>query len=125
MDLKALAVQVARFAGVGVASAGLDYAILHSLISLGASPYLARLGSIVPVVTATWLANRQLTFRSQAPPSWGEYIHYFGISAAGLAINYVLYWAGLAIGLPVWAAFIIGTGAAAVFNFVRYRSLLK
>lgn len=125
MDPKVLAAQVARFAGVGVASAALDYAILHSLIGLGASPYLARLGSIVPVVTATWLANRRLTFRSQEPPSWAEYIHYFGISAAGLAINYCLYWAGLAIGLPVLVAFVIGTGGAAVFNFLRYRTLLK
>lgn len=125
MDLKTLASQVTRFLGVGLASAALDYAILQGLIGLGLSPYPARLGSILPVVTATWLANRRLTFRTAAPPSWGEFLRYFGISAAGLAINYGLYWLGLYIGLPVWAAFVIGTGSAAVFNFVRYRVLLE
>lgn len=125
MDLRTLGSQVARFAGVGLASAALDYAILQGFIALGADPYFARLASIIPVVTATWLANRQFTFSARAAPSWGEYFRYFGISAAGLAINYGLYWLGLYIGLPVWAAFVIGTGTGAVFNFVRYRILLK
>jgi putative flippase GtrA len=125
MGLKVLAGQVVRFAGIGLAAAALDYVILSGFIGLGFDAYVARLASIIPVVTATWLANRHLTFRSQSPPSWDEFVRYFGISAAGIAINYVLYWLGLFIGLPVWAAFVVGTATAAVFNFIRYRILLK
>lgn len=125
MDYKAFGNQVARFVGVGLASAGLDFAILQILVSVGTNPYFARLIAVIPVVTATWLANRRLTFQSQSPASVGELIRYFGISGAGLIINYSLYSILLYIGLPIWAAFIIGTGTAAVFNFMRYRILLR
>ena len=125
MEFRTLGREVARFAAVGIASAALDYAVLQGFIAIGVDRYFARLASTIPVVTATWLANRRFTFSAQAAATWSEYFRYFGISGAGLAINYGLYWLGLFIGLQVWLAFIIGTGVGAVFNFVRYRILLK
>jgi putative flippase GtrA len=120
-----LAGSVARFLAVGVAAAALDYAILNAGLGLGATPYLARLASLVPVITLTWLANRRLTFRTKAPPSWREYGQYALLSAAGLAVNFGIYWLCLLIGAPVGLAFVTGIGCAAVFNFFRYRALLR
>jgi putative flippase GtrA len=116
--------QALRFAIVGVATAGLDFGVLKGLIALGVSPYLARPVSMTAALVATWLLNRRLTFRTAAAPSWSEFARYAATAVMGMAINYVLYSGALLLGLPVWLAFVIGTGVAAVFNFVRYRAIL-
>lgn len=116
--------EVLRFGIVGVLAAGLDFALLSGAVRLGVSPYLARIGSVAVAMTFTWWLNRNLTFAATAPPSWSEYGRYVGTSLLGSAINYGLYSGGVYIGLPLWLAFAIGTGVAAVFNFLRYRALL-
>ena len=117
--------QVAVFAGVGLAAAGLDWGVLNGLGALGVTPYAARVASVALATVLTWQLNRRLTFRSPASPSWGEFGRYTVAALSGLAINYLLFAGLLAAGAPLWLAFITGTGAAAVFNFLRYRALLS
>ncbi|NJC08143.1 GtrA family protein [Polymorphobacter fuscus] len=116
--------QALRFIGVGLTTAAIDFGVLAGLGAVGMSPYLARIASILVALVVAWWLNRQLTFRSAAPPSWREFAAYAATAAVGAAINYALYSAGLYIGLPIWLAFVIGTGVSAVFNFLRYRVIL-
>ena len=116
--------QALRFIIVGLGAAALDYGVLRGLMLAGLSPYLARTLSMAAALLATWQANRRMTFRTAAPPSWRVFLHYAATSLLGIGINYAVYSAGLLLGLPLWLAFCLGTGIAAVFNFLRYRVLL-
>lgn len=116
--------QAVRFIGVGLTTAAIDFGVLAGLGALGLSPYLARGLSIAVALVVAWWLNRSMTFRSAAPPSWREFAAYAATAAMGAAINYGLYSLCLWIGLPLWLAFVIGTGVSAVFNFLRYRVLL-
>lgn len=116
--------QALRFIGVGLATAGIDFGVLAGLGAQGVSHYLARIVSIGCALVVAWWLNRSLTFGSTAPPSWREFLSYASTAAMGAAINYGLYSVCLWAGLPLWLAFVIGTGVSAVFNFLRYRVLL-
>lgn len=116
--------EVARFAGVGLAGFALDYAVLAGALAAGASPYAGRVPALATSIVLTWALNRRLTFRTPTPPSWREFGAYGLQSLAGAALNYGVYSAALWAGAPVLAALVLGTGVAAVFNFVRYRKLL-
>ena len=116
--------EVVRFAGVGLAAFALDYGVLAATLAVGASPYAGRVLSIAAAIVFTWVLNRWLTFRTPAPPSWREFGAYALQSLAGAALNYAVYSAALWAGARVLAALVLGTGLAAVFNFVRYRKLL-
>ena len=120
-----LAAQALRFGGVGLATFALDYGVLAATLAAGASPYAGRVLSIAAAIVFTWALNRWLTFRTAASPSWREFGAYALQSLAGAALNYAVYSAALWAGAPVLAALVLGTGIAAVFNFVRYRALFK
>jgi putative flippase GtrA len=120
-----LASQGIKFGVVGLSAAALDFGVLQLCIGLGASPYWARFVSLAPAIVMTWYANRRLTFASGRSPSWREFMLYVSTALAGIGINFVLYWSALYMGLPVPVAFVIGTGTAAIFNFLRYRKLLS
>jgi putative flippase GtrA len=114
-----------RFGVVGVLTAGVDFGLLSAGVALGASYYGARVISVAVAMVAAWWLNRSLTFASDQPPSWREFLHYAGTAAAGALINYAIYSVLIYLGLPLWLAFCAGTGVAAVFNFLRYRVLLS
>lgn len=117
--------QAARFALVGGLAFVLDAGVLWLGIRAGASPYAARVTSIVVSIIFTWWLNRRLTFRTAAPPSWREFGAYGAQSLAGASVNYAIYSAVLWAGGAVWLGLVIGTGVASVFNFVRYRAVLS
>ena len=116
--------QLLRFGLVGGSAAALDFVVLMTVIHFGGSRYFGRLISVGMAMVYTWLLNRRLTFATTAAPSWREFAHYVAVTLAGVTINLALYSAALWLGAPVPLAFVIGTGTAAVFNFLRYRILL-
>ena len=116
--------QVAKFAVVGGLAFLLDAGILWLTLRAGASPYAGRVGSIAVSIVFTWWLNRRLTFATAAPPSWREFSAYVVQSLLGAAINYGVYSGVIAAGAPVLAGLVLGTGIAAVVNFVRYRAIL-
>ncbi len=124
MPPRSLASQVLRFLFVGGSAALLDAAVLAVALHFGGSRYLSRPLSLAVSVVYTWWLNRRLTFATAAPPSWREFGHYVAVSLAGVLLNLALYSAALWLRAPIWLAFCIGTGTAAVFNFLRYRALL-
>lgn len=115
--------QVLRFLFVGGSAAAIDFGVLALGIQLGGSRYASRVASVAVAIVYTWWLNRRLTFATPAPPSWREFGHYVGVTLAGSLINLLLYSAALWLGAPLWLAFGIGTGTAAVFNFLRYRAI--
>ncbi len=98
--------------------------MLWLAVRAGASPYTGRIVSLAAAIVYTWWLNRRLTFATVAPPTWREFGQYVVVSLAGALINYAIYSAALALGAPLWLGFVLGTGIAAVFNFLRYRALL-
>ena len=85
---------------------------------------MGRIGSIGVAIVFTWLMNRRLTFKVEAPPSWAEFAHYVAISLMGALINYVVFSAAALAKAPLLLAMALGTVCAMGFNFVRYRALL-
>ncbi|WP_426169989.1 GtrA family protein [Sandarakinorhabdus sp. DWP1-3-1] len=115
--------QVLRFLLVGGSAAAVDFGVLALGIHLGGSRYASRIASVAVAIVYTWWLNRRLTFATAAPPSWQEFGQYVLVTLAGSLLNLALYSAALWLGAPLWLAFVIGTGTAAVFNFVRYRAM--
>lgn len=116
--------QAVRFGIVGLLAAGVDFGVLHAGMALGAGPGLARVPAVAVALVFTWLLNRRLTFRTPVPPSWVEFVRYAFSGLLGMAINLAIYWIALALGAPVWFAFTVGVGIAAVVTFLRYRAVL-
>jgi putative flippase GtrA len=117
--------QASRFGVVGVIGAGLDYLALTQAVAHGASPYAARPFTLVIAVVVTWWLNRSLTFAAKTPPSWREFGHYAAITTTGLAIQLAVYWGGLALGAPIWLAFLTGIASSVVFSFLRVRQMFS
>ena len=121
---RSLANQIVRFLLVGGTAALVDYGVLMAGIHFGGSRYASRVVSIAVAIVYTWWLNRHLTFATTAPPSWREFSHYVALALSGSLLSFALYSGGLWLGAPIWLAFCLGIGAAAVFNFLRYRALL-
>ncbi len=117
--------QVAKFAVVGGLAFLLDAGVLWLTLRAGASPYAGRVASLAVSIVFTWWLNRHLTFATAAPPSWREFGAYGAQSLFGAAINYGVYSAAIAAGAPVVVGLVLGTAIAAVFNFLRYRTILS
>lgn len=113
-----------RFGAVGLAGAALDYGILMILMHLGMGAVFARMPAIAVTLVFTWIMNRRLTFTTKSSPSWGEFCRYALAALTGILINLGVYWVALLAHAPVWFAFVVGTGTAAVYTFIHYRKLL-
>lgn len=80
------------FGIVGTLGFLVDAGVLYLLKgSLGL--YWARVPSFFCAATATWLLNRQFTFRSRVSgvSIFQEYTKYFGLMLGGGAVNYLVY----------------------------------
>ena len=117
------------FGLVGVLGFAVDTMVLYALIeSMG--PFYARLFSFVAAVFATWLANRNLTFREKKSnlTKPAEFAAYFGLMLLGGAVNYGTY-AWLIIKVPsILLNPIIGVAAGSIaglcINFATSRMII-
>jgi putative flippase GtrA len=92
------------FGIVGTVGFLVDAGVLYLLKgSLGL--YWARVPSFFCAATATWLLNRQFTFRSRISgvSIFQEYTKYFGLMLGGGAVNYLVY--ALAVSLLPTASY--------------------
>lgn len=122
--VRRLIAQIARFGVSGVLATGIDYGVLQLGLWAGLGPQLGRVPSIAAAMVFAWWMHRSFTFQTQARPRLAEFLAYCGIAAVGAAVNYGVYAAGLWLGTGLTPAFVMGTIAGAVFNFLRYRILL-
>ena len=121
--------EVLLFGLVGVLGFAVDTLVLYALIE-GMGPFYARLFSFIAAVFATWLANRNLTFREKKSnfTKSAEFAAYFILMLLGGAVNYGTY-AWLVIRYPLVLAnpvigVAVGSIAGMCVNFLTSRLLI-
>lgn len=65
-----------------------------SLFSKTLGVYFGRIPGFIMATIATWLINRQLTFKNYSSSHdkiWQEYLHYLSLMIAGAVVNYTFY----------------------------------
>lgn len=121
-----LMAQVLRFSVVGAVGFMVDGGVLWSLLTFDVNPFAARALSFPIAVVATWVLNRNWTFRATRDASkQGQLRRYFGVQIAGNATNYGVYSVVIAVfgaaPLPIFAGFAFGSMIGAVVNFMGAR----
>jgi putative flippase GtrA len=126
-----IAAQLPAFAAVGlvgyVVDAGITYA---SARYLGLSPELARPPGFIVATTVNFALNRAITFRRSGAPFKRAFLRYWLVAAAGLAINFAVYSACVALAphagiavtpaiLPLFVA--AGVGVSMIATFAGFR----
>ena len=128
----ALARQIPAFLIIGALGFCLDAGITVALVRrFGVPPLLARPPAFVVVTLLNFVLNRAFTFRS-AQTAWLDALgRYALVCLAGLAVNYAVYaallalaaWFGVAISPAILTLFVAcGTGAATALTFAGFRA---
>jgi putative flippase GtrA len=117
-----------KFGAVGVFGFIVDSAVLYAAIFSGFDHYSARILSFLAAVTATWLANRRLTFDQTSRPSFSEWSRYAMANMSGGALNLAIY-SILTLNFALVYQFpIIGVGIGSIsglfLNFILTRSVV-
>ena len=128
----ALARQIPAFLIIGALGFCIDAAITILLAQgFGVPPLLARPPAFVIVTFINFALNRIFTFRSAGAPWLAALARYVLVCLAGLAVNYTVYAAclalapsfGVAISPATLTLFVAcGTAAATLLTFVGFRS---
>jgi putative flippase GtrA len=123
--------QIPAFVAVGLFGLVVDGGITYLLAQkFGLAPALARPPAFVVATILNFSLNRALTFRDSTAPLLRAFVRYVMVCAAGLAVNYAVYLACVALAplvgieprpamLPLFVA--CGSGAAMVLTFVGFR----
>jgi putative flippase GtrA len=112
--------QFVLFCVGGILGFIVDYGVLYALVAGFASDrFSARIFSFLCAATATWLFNRNYTFRGRRRHSrFGEWARYIFAMSGGFACNYTAYSAlvlafnfdGKWLAIPVAAGSVAGLG---------------
>jgi putative flippase GtrA len=126
-----VAKQIPAFAVIGLVGYFIDAGITYVCAKyLGMSPELARPPGFIIATLVNFTLNRSITFRHSRAPLFRAFLRYCGVASVGLAVNYAVYSACVAlaprIGIPVTPAILplfvaAGSGAAMVLTFVGFR----
>lgn len=114
--------EAAQFGAVGAVGFVWDALFYLGLQAAGMPHLWARALAFWPGVTSNWILNRVMTFKTRPRrPAGAQWAQFAAVSLAGFAINWGVY-AALALRVEffqdrLFAAFIAGIAAGAVFNF--------
>jgi putative flippase GtrA len=126
-----IAKQVPAFVAIGVIGYFIDAGITFvGAKYAGLSPEIARPPGFLIATIVNFLLNRSITFRHSPTPLVRALLRYCGVAALGLAVNYAVYSACVALApglgiavtpavLPLFVA--VGSGVAMVLTFVGFR----
>jgi putative flippase GtrA len=126
-----IAEQVPTFAAIGLMGYVVDATITYLCAKyVGLSPELARPPGFIVATIFNFALNRLITFRHARSPLARSFVRYFLVASVGLAVNYAVYLACLALApiagiavtpaiLPLFIA--AGSGVAMVVTFVGFR----
>jgi putative flippase GtrA len=111
-----------RFVVVGCLGFVLDAGVVFVLSEAGVSAVLARIPALAAAIFTTWILNRTLTFRVNAPKSRGEIVRYIAVALSSAALNFLLY-AALVVMMGVWPviAVAVSTIALLLYSFFGYQ----
>lgn len=121
-----LPLQIMRFGAVGGVGFIIDGTLLWLLITLDFNPFVARALSFPVAVIATWLLNRNWTFRATRNANGkAQFRLYFSVQLVGSLANYLVYSAaigvfGTAFATVFWG-FVTGSAVGSVLNFCGAR----
>jgi putative flippase GtrA len=127
-----IAEQVPAFVAIGAIGYVVDAGITFVCAKyVGLSPELARPPGFIIATIVNFFLNRSITFRHARAPLTGSFARYWLVASVGLAINYAVYSACVALApiagvavtpsiLPLFVA--AGAGVAMVVTFVGFRS---
>ncbi len=123
--------QVPSFVAIGAFGYVVDASVTFLLArSFGVDPYLARFPAFALATVLNFALNRKLTFAHSTAPWLEAFVRYIVVCAAGLAVNYAVYAACIAlaslIGLAASPAFLplfvaCGSGVAMFVTFFGFR----
>jgi putative flippase GtrA len=121
---EAIATGAARHYGgfvlAGLSALATDTAVLSLLTRIGGlSPFVARPFGIVCAMLVSWLINRSLTFRMEAPPSIAEFSRFAGVALTSQIVNYSAF-ASLLLAFPALVPELALFLACFVSMFVSY-----
>jgi putative flippase GtrA len=126
-----IAEQVPTFAAIGLMGYFVDATITFVCAKyFGLSPELARPPGFIVATILNFALNRAITFRHSRAPVFRAFMRYCGVASVGLAVNYAVYSACVALAptvgvvvmpaiLPLFVA--AGSGVAMVVTFVGFR----
>lgn len=126
-----IAEQIPAFAAIGVIGYVVDAGITFVCARyLGLSPELARPPGFIVATIVNFNLNRFITFRHARAPLASSFVRYWLVASIGLAVNYAVYSACVALApiagivvtpaiLPLFVA--AGSGAAMALTFVGFR----
>lgn len=104
----------------GVSALTVDIAVTKALIAFaGLNPFAARLIAYIPALLTSWLINRTITFRMEAPPSLTELGRFVGVVWLSQSVNYAIY-AVILLLRPVTDPALAIIAASLVAMFVSY-----
>ena len=123
--LKSLLVTFSRFLGAGAVGFCVDACVFFTLTqALQVAPLMARLAASAVAIVVTWSINRRYAFADARRQNLVvEFVSYFAASLVGAGANL----GGFALMAPYDGAYlhipayVFGTGAALIANFVLYR----
>jgi putative flippase GtrA len=123
--------QIPSFVAIGVFGFCIDAGVTYVLAQwFGVAPALARPPAFAIATVVNFALNRSLTFRDSTMPLAQAFVRYVMVCAAGLAVNYAVYLACIAlaplVGLAVTPAILplfvaCGSGAAMFLTFIGFR----
>ena len=126
-----IAQQVPAFAAIGVLGFVVDAGITFLCARyLGLSPELARPPGFIIATIFNYILNRSITFRHARAPLARSFIRYALVASVGVAVNYAVYTACVALApiagiavtpaiLPLFVA--VGSGFAMAVTFAGFR----
>jgi len=84
--------ELLQFGMVGIIGFLVDSGALLMFLHFGLNPYWGRLGSFFIAVSATWLLNRNFTFKAKKTTAfWQEWMKYVVANSMGAILNYGVY----------------------------------
>jgi putative flippase GtrA len=108
------------FLAAGLAALATDTAVLTALTrGAGVSPFIARPVGIGLAMIVSWLINRNVTFKTSAPPSVGEFAKFASVAITSQAINYLVF-AALLLSYPAMMPEVALLLACLVSMFTSY-----
>jgi putative flippase GtrA len=108
------------FALAGSMALATDAAVLTLLTRLaGLSPFLARPVGIAVAMVVSWMINRTVTFKTEAPPSITEFSRFAGVSITSQLVNYAVF-AAILLAFPAFEPLVALLLACLVSMFVSY-----
>lgn len=116
-----------RFLGVGALGFLIDASIFFSMqAATSLSVFWCKASATIVAMTATWILNRYLTFQHRAQgPIIHEYLTYMLASCVGASLNVItVSMLARVDGHLHIAAFVAGSAAGLLFNFISYDKIV-